>query len=650
MKSDDEDFKLAKDIRSSNSENIVSTTLRTDERVIARVTDGIYRQPGSSIRELISNAYDADATRVVIKTDAPRFERIVIEDNGHGMSPEALAHLLKHIGGSAKRNEKGAKLGVTASHSSLFSPNGRRLIGKIGIGLFSVSQLTHKFQIITKVAGDSYRTVAAVTLRQYADDSDIRDSDEDETFESGKVNIWRESATDKDSHGTTIVLNKIRKQARDTLRSREVWNAIDQNEDQVDNEEKQEIQPPRFHIGRVDETGDLMKGELGDEVALPWSDNDDPDRAFENMVQSVWDESTKSTPNPQLDRLFDYYLRMIWQISLSIPLPYVDGHVFDQKIAGWAEAFLVSNKQKGSAEQVSCGKATLRQKLDLEDPNQDIGDFEVFFDQLRLSRPLKFKYLPVANGALKHPLIFVGKCREEFEKVPRELSGGPLEFEAYLFWNPKIAPVEHQGALIRIHGSSGTLFDSSFMRYQVSEQTRLRQITCEIFVKEGLDSAINIDRESFNSAHPHTVYITKWLHNSLRQVATTQKRISSEIRNKSRDQDKGKVLNNIQSVASRVWEKASDDVGSAPPSFEFTDSGESSSKTGDVYAFKKELVIPPLRRINTKKIRNRRVVIEEQVKAIAQVLASYGVFETTSKSQQQSMLKAIFEILEVSGE
>lgn len=47
------------------SEHFVSTILKTDERVIARVTDGIYRQPGSALRELISNAYDADATRVV---------------------------------------------------------------------------------------------------------------------------------------------------------------------------------------------------------------------------------------------------------------------------------------------------------------------------------------------------------------------------------------------------------------------------------------------------------------------------------------------------------------------------------------------------------------------------------------------------------
>lgn len=69
---DSADAELAASIESSSSEAPVSTVLKTDERVLARVTDGIYRQPGSAIRELLSNAYDADAARVVIKTDRPR--------------------------------------------------------------------------------------------------------------------------------------------------------------------------------------------------------------------------------------------------------------------------------------------------------------------------------------------------------------------------------------------------------------------------------------------------------------------------------------------------------------------------------------------------------------------------------------------------
>src|SRR5438067_533043 len=77
--------------------------LKTSERVLARITDGIYRQPASALRELISNAYDADASNVWIDTDAPRFQQIVISDDGNGMTLEALANLIEHIGGSPKR-------------------------------------------------------------------------------------------------------------------------------------------------------------------------------------------------------------------------------------------------------------------------------------------------------------------------------------------------------------------------------------------------------------------------------------------------------------------------------------------------------------------------------------------------------------------
>lgn len=80
----------------------VTAQLTTDGRILARITDGIYRLPGSALRELVSNSYDADATRVTISTDMPRFDRIVVEDNGNGMSVEALTNMLRHIGGSAK--------------------------------------------------------------------------------------------------------------------------------------------------------------------------------------------------------------------------------------------------------------------------------------------------------------------------------------------------------------------------------------------------------------------------------------------------------------------------------------------------------------------------------------------------------------------
>ena len=100
-------YKLAAEIyKSQKTRKPVDTPLSTDERVLARITDGIYRQPASALRELISNAYDADSTEVVILTDAPRFSEITVRDNGIGLSPEALEHMIRHIGGSPKHSRE----------------------------------------------------------------------------------------------------------------------------------------------------------------------------------------------------------------------------------------------------------------------------------------------------------------------------------------------------------------------------------------------------------------------------------------------------------------------------------------------------------------------------------------------------------------
>lgn len=641
------DLDLASRIRGSESDRKpVETRLETDQRVIARVTDGIYRQPASALRELISNAFDADAKTVIIKTDAPRFERITVQDDGTGMSPEVLAHLLLHIGGSAKRNEEGQTLGVTAAADPSSSPGGRKLIGKIGIGLFSVSQLTHSFQIITKIQGDSFRTVATVTLRQYSDEFSKEKQDSD-IFEAGKVNIWRERATDLDQHGTTIVLSNIRPQARDTLRSREIWGLIEEAEKAHPDDERQDIEAPRYHVGRVDpKSGNLLKKTGNDFSSLPWKASSDPSEAFQELVDCVWNEVKQGiNPNPRLDRLFDYYLRMIWQLSLAIPLPYVDGHPFDLPSETYSHIFSLSNTAKGSAllVEIEPGK-TARELCHLPLAATSPEPFEVFIDNLKLSHPLRFTDLPMTSHALKQPLFFVGQCKQEFPEVPVELSGGPLEFEAYLFWAPKIAPVEHQGSLIRIHGSSGTLFDPTFMRYQVSEQTRLRQITCEVYIRRGLDSALNIDRESFNNAHPHAVFITKWLHNALRQVASGQKRIAGGIRDQARHESREAALSGIQSIARAVWVEESDDEGSSPPPIVFG-GGEKTSSAADAYIFPRESVLQDMSAARGANARSRQTVLEEKLKAVAQTLASFGLLDVLPSKKQARLLRAIYDIL-----
>lgn len=643
----DSDKELAAGIKDSTSEDPYNTVLLTDDRVLARVTDGIYRQPGSAIRELVSNAYDADAKQVVIKTDRPRFRTLSIEDDGIGMTPSALAYLLHHIGGSAKRSHDGADLGIANASDPTRSPSGRRLIGKIGIGLFSISQLTHRFQIITKTKGDPFRTIAVVVLRQYSDDS-ATTPEEQGQHESGLVTIWREPATDVDSQGTTIFLTDIRPQTRHTLQSRDLWLAIDADLE-LESAEAKGLGPPEFHIGRTrPDNADVLQSDDGDYNSLPWSRDDDPADAFEKLVKAVWHQVDRGIPNPRLERIFDYYLQMVWQLSLAIPAPYVSGNPFDLPLQDKLSLFELP--QSGSIIATPAGfelnnDETIRERKKIGSTADPGSDFTVLVDDLRLARPLVFTDLPETSHAVKKPILFVGRCREEFRGASPEFTGGPLEFEAYLMWAPKIAPTEHQGVLVRVHGSSGTLFDPTFLRYQVSEQTRLRQISCEIFVSEGLEAALNIDRESFNYAHPHAVYITRWLHVVLRRVATVQKRIAAVIRQSRREADAAETEQVLSNVAARAWRDESDDPGAEPPPVEFSDTtGEPISTNPGAYRFRREPVFGESRGRRTVQDRGN----ERKLRAIVQILAAYGILESLTDQQQERLLSGMRQILEAS--
>ena len=256
----------------------------------------------------------------------------------------------------------------------------------------------------------------------------------------------------------------------------------------------------------------------------------------------------------------------------------------------------------------------------------------VFFDNLKLSRPIRFTGLPVTNHALKQPIVFIGKCREEFPSVAREFSGGPLAFEAYLFWTPKVAPNRTSGFVDTYPRVERHAFRSQHScANQVSEQTRLRQITCEIFVSEGLDSALNIDRESFNAAHPHSVYMTKWLHGALRQLATVQKRLASEARDLTRGESKDVAVSEIQRMALDVWAGETDDSAARPPAVELSVLGDKKVGPGDAYVFRRASVIVEKGGRSTAALKGRAAILEEKIRAVAQIFGGFWAVRCSSK-------------------
>ncbi len=87
--------------------------IRVHERALAHLSRGLYRSPASALRELVSNAWDANATQVNIDTNYPNFFQLAVEDNGDGFGEEEFERLMGGgIGNSEKRvAEKTLKYG-----------------------------------------------------------------------------------------------------------------------------------------------------------------------------------------------------------------------------------------------------------------------------------------------------------------------------------------------------------------------------------------------------------------------------------------------------------------------------------------------------------------------------------------------------------
>jgi hypothetical protein len=73
-------------------------------KILGHISAGVYRSAGGALKELVSNAFDASATRVVITTNPPSFDIITCYDNGNGMRLEDFHWIMKEgIGESTKR-------------------------------------------------------------------------------------------------------------------------------------------------------------------------------------------------------------------------------------------------------------------------------------------------------------------------------------------------------------------------------------------------------------------------------------------------------------------------------------------------------------------------------------------------------------------
>lgn len=171
-------------------------------RIIDYLSSGLYESPAACLKELVNNSYDADATRVdmFVKPDA---DRIIIEDDGHGMNKADFVRHFSRISESYKRED------------SDFTELGRPKVGKIGIGFIAANEICDVLEILSTKADSTELLRVSINFREMREDVGDRRRERGDLakadFEGEVLEI------DAKSHFTQVLLEQVRGEAREIL-------------------------------------------------------------------------------------------------------------------------------------------------------------------------------------------------------------------------------------------------------------------------------------------------------------------------------------------------------------------------------------------------------------------------------------------------
>ena len=179
------------------------TKIKVHEKVLGHLSRGLYRSPASALRELVSNAWDADARFVRIGTNFPTFFQVSVEDNGRGFTKEEFVSLMEGgIGNSPKRPG-----GET-------TPQGRPLIGRLGIGLLGIAQICGSFTIASnpeKGKGFKARVRLYDLLKKRLDSGEgvVKETESVKEVDIGEYEFEPDFESKKRARGTVVIADAV---------------------------------------------------------------------------------------------------------------------------------------------------------------------------------------------------------------------------------------------------------------------------------------------------------------------------------------------------------------------------------------------------------------------------------------------------------
>ena len=409
--------------------------LRVSGKIVKQISTGIYRSPGNSIKELVSNAFDADATNVYVLTGKPNFDSFRIYDDGDGMSANEFTSTMQRIGASVKMPGETTK-------------KGRPVIGRIGIGLLAVGNISKKFDVISGKEGESAGFEAKVDLTQMFEiETDARPL-EDLTAGTIKLRTYRKPS---EQHYTSIFVNGVQS----------VWkNQLCNNfESSYSNFLRQNPEIP------------LKPGES----------------EYREFVRNI------QISQQRISKLVGYD-QLLWELGLLSPIRYFsDGPVIGIKCD-------IIEEIKNSLESYN---------------------FNLFVDGIEIRKPILFP--------LKEDDLELGTGFDVYPfRINKQTPDATVKAKGYIYHQiVRILPPELRGFLPRIRNVGVGLPIENRFRLLTESPVLTYQIFGEVYVEDGLDAALNIDRSSFFEADPAFVLLRDSLEDALKDktLALIRKRL-----------------------------------------------------------------------------------------------------------------------------
>jgi len=389
-----------------SGELVKTFDMRVAGKILQSIASGIYRSPANAMKELLSNSFDADATRVDISIDIDqnqhRVRKITVVDDGVGINTSDFEYSMTHIGASMKKFEGD------------FTPKHRPVIGRIGIGLLSAGQASNKFSFISAAKDEEYTMRAEIDLSPYYDKIKMLETLDRLTI--GNVKVFHDKRESKETF-TKIELEGIKEPFSRELAA--------------------EPSDPKFHF-------DFAKAS-----------------SYKEFVD--WIDEQQAT---RLEYISGYG-RFMFELGLLAPVRYLP----DGPVKGYEKSRVISR---------------INNRLEK-------FNFKVFVNSMEIFKPILF---PHRSDDLQRKGEDYALYEIDInEKLP---DGRKIRALGYYYHQTKrLFPWVLRGVMLRVKNVGIGGYENAFSKIYAASPIILHQLTAEVYVDEGLDQALNIDRNSF---------------------------------------------------------------------------------------------------------------------------------------------------------